>query len=349
MNQPVVRILHSFLIHKKLFIELFSRAQAGKLDLNVFPQLIAGEPDQVFRQIQDFYRLTHIQDEYFPALGIGARLQHQGNRLRYGHKIADDIRVGHRYRPSGRYLLLKQGNHAAVAAQHITEADGHELSVIVLVKGLYDHFADPLAGPHDIGGVHRFVRGNHDKFFRAVQSGGLRCFPGSEYVVLNRLIGTDLHERHMLMRCRMVDNIRPVRLKNGIDALRIADRSNEDGQLQLRKILQQLLLNIIGIIFINIHNYQMRRFMGCHLTAKLAADGTASAGYHNHFILHIAQNGIQIHADRLSSQKILHLHVTQLAHAHFTVDQLVHARQGTQLTACFLADVQDIPDFRTGR
>ena len=37
---------------------------------------VAGEPNQIFCQIQYFDRLTHIQHKNLPALCIGARLQH---------------------------------------------------------------------------------------------------------------------------------------------------------------------------------------------------------------------------------------------------------------------------------
>ena len=153
----------------------------------------------------------------------------------------------------------------------------------------------------------------------------------------------------MLVRRRVIHDIRMIFGKNGVHPLCVAHGGDQHHKLQVRMVLQQLLLDIISVIFINIHNDQPRRFMRGNLAAQLASDGAAAPRDHDHLVLHITQDGIQVHADGFPAQQILHLHVPQLAHAHLAVDQLVHARKGTQLTVGFLTDIQDIPDHRTGR
>ena len=257
--------------------------------------------------------------------------------------------MGDGHRSARRDLFLKQRDHAAVAPQHVSEAHCYKFRLIMLVEGLNDHLADPFAGSHDVGGIHRLVRGDHHEFSAAVH----RCcgsrLPGPEHVVFNGFVGACLHQRHMLVGGRMVYDIRTIFRKNGVHSLRIAHGSDQHHERQIGMSLQKLLLNIIGIIFINIHDNQPGRLMRGDLPTQLASDGTAAARDHHHLVLHIAQNGVQIHADRLSSQKVFHLHVPQLADAHFTVDQLVHAGQGTQLAVRLLTDIQDVTDHRSGR
>ena len=66
--------------------------------------------------------------------------------------------------------------------------------------------------------------------------------------------------------------------------------------------------------------------IGSHLAAQLASDGSTPSGYQYYFIFHIVNNSIQINADRLSSQKILNLHRTDLLNLCFTIYKLVHTR-----------------------
>ena len=60
----------------------------------------------------------------------------------------------------------------------------------------------------------------------------------------------------MLVGGRVVHNIRMIFRKNGVHSLRIAHGSDQHHERQIGMSLQKLLLNIIGIIFINIHDDQ---------------------------------------------------------------------------------------------
>ena len=42
------------------------------------------------------------------------------------------------------------------------------LTYAAVIAALYDHFTDPLGSAHDIGGIHRFIGGNENKFYRSV-------------------------------------------------------------------------------------------------------------------------------------------------------------------------------------
>ena len=122
-------------------------------------------------------------------------------------------------------LPLEQGDHGAVASQHVAEADRHELRLDVFehpagavlirvllpqmgeqlgdlpglalldlgVEALDDHLAQPLAGAHDVGGVHRLVRGDENEPLAAMDHGGIGGFIGADGVVFDGLAGAVLH------------------------------------------------------------------------------------------------------------------------------------------------------------
>ena len=108
---PVGGAAQPLLHHQFLLIEFFSRAQAGVLDLDVHVWHMSRQLDQVSGQVVDLDRISHVQHKYLAALGIGAGLKHQSHRLRDGHEIADDIRVGDSDRTAGLDLLLEQRDH----------------------------------------------------------------------------------------------------------------------------------------------------------------------------------------------------------------------------------------------
>ncbi len=234
MDLPVGGILHTLLGHKHLFVKLLAGTKARKLDLNILSYLISGELDQVFCQIQYLHRFSHIQDKDLAALCIGACLQYQGYCLRDSHEVADDIRICHGHRTAFRDLPFEQRDHAAVAAQHVAETHGHEIGLIVLVKGLDDHLADPLAGTHDIGGIYRLVRGDHDEPLRAVHGCGRSRLPCAEHVIFDSLAGAGLHQGHMLMGCCVINDIGTILGKNSIQPVGIAHRSDQHHQIQIR-------------------------------------------------------------------------------------------------------------------
>ena len=231
MDHFVGSILQSLFIHEHFLIKLFTGTQSCKFNLDVLIHLIAGQADQILRQIQDFHRFSHIQHKDFSAARVGSCLQHQRYRFRNGHKITDDIRMGYCHRASGQNLFPEQGNHRAVAAQHISKTHCHKLRVIMTIKGLDDHFADPLGGSHDVGGIYRLIRGDHNKGLHPAVGCGGGHLPGAEYVVFNGLIRALFHEGHMLMGCRMVDNVGFILVEDPVHTPGVAHRGNQHHQV----------------------------------------------------------------------------------------------------------------------
>ena len=56
------------------------------------------------------------------------------------------------------------------------------------------------------------------------------------------------------MGCRMVYDVRAVFVKNIVDTVGISYGGNEYSQVQLRVFADQLLLNLIGIVLVDIHD-----------------------------------------------------------------------------------------------
>ena len=139
---------------------------------------------------------------------------------------------------------------------------------------------------------------------------------------------------------RMVDNLRAVGLKYLLHAVGIANRSDQHHQIQPRIFPAQLLLNIIGIILIDVHDNQSLRMMSGDLPAKLTADRASASRNHNHGIAYIIYDLVYIRPDRLPAQQIFYLHFLQGRHRDLPIDQLVGSRYGPKLTSRLLADIQ---------
>ena len=112
------------LADQKFLVELLSGSQSRIFDLNVLTRDQSGKADHFLCQIRDLHRISHVQNEDFSFLRQRPALKDQVHRLGNGHKIPDDIRMGHCDRPALCDLFPEQRDHAPVASQHISEPDG---------------------------------------------------------------------------------------------------------------------------------------------------------------------------------------------------------------------------------
>ena len=156
----VLRLLNVPAGNQQLLVQLFAGPQPRLYNVNVPIRHIPGESDHIFRQIQNFYRLSHIQNKQLVLPGHGAGLQHQLCSFRNCHKITDNALVCYRDRSPRGDLPLKQRYYGAVGAQNISESNRHEISAAVSFHGLENHLAKPFAGAHYRGGIDRFVCGD---------------------------------------------------------------------------------------------------------------------------------------------------------------------------------------------
>ena len=61
----------------------------------------------------------------------------------------------------------------------------------------------------------------------------------TDYIVLDCLIRAVLHERHMLVSCCMVHNVRMIRLENIFDPLLVTHGCDQRLQIQIRIVSLQ--------------------------------------------------------------------------------------------------------------
>ncbi len=88
------------------------------------------------------------------------------------------------------------------------------------------------------------------------------------------------------MRGRVENDVRAIAGENLLHLLLIADGGNLHNHFQLAPVeALQLLLNIVGVILVNIQNNEALRAEFRHLAGKLAADAAASACDQHHLIM----------------------------------------------------------------
>src|SRR5690606_36993961 len=135
-------------------------------------------------------------------------------------KIADDIRVGNRYRAALFDLLAEQGNYRAGRTQHIAKTyHGKARGVLALCQTLQGKFSHPLGGSHNIGGPYGFVRRNKYEGFNTGFDGSFGAVPGAEYIVAYTFDDVVLDQRHMLVGRRVIHRVDTKGAHNGFEAV----------------------------------------------------------------------------------------------------------------------------------
>src|SRR5207253_3586941 len=79
-NQPInfwmASLVDIFALIAELLEEFLARTQARKLDLDLLIRHTSGQFDEFPRQIEDFDRLAHVEQENFAALALCSALKH---------------------------------------------------------------------------------------------------------------------------------------------------------------------------------------------------------------------------------------------------------------------------------
>ena len=153
----------------------------------------------------------------------------------------------------------------------------------------------------------------------------------------------------MLMCGRMEDHVRLVLLHHAADAVRVPTGADEGHEVQLRVLHDELLLDAVCVVLIDVEDDELLRLVACDLTAELRADRSATAGDEDGLPLDHAEDFFVVDLDRFTTEEVEDVDVAELADADFAVDELVDARDGLQLTAALLTDVEDFCALFGGR
>ncbi len=153
-------------------------------------------------------------------------------------------------------LAAEQRNHGAVRAQHVAEACGDKLGLAALTGMiLHDHLTTALGRAHDVGGIDRLIGGDHDKSLYPVFFSKIDHVERAEDIVLNRFGRRNLHQRNMFMRRRVEHDLRLILGKDAVHLRVITHGRDQSDQIQTVAVLDvQLLLDIIGVVFVDIHD-----------------------------------------------------------------------------------------------
>ena len=171
------------------------------------------------------------------------------------------------HRTSCLHLFFKQRNNASITSQHIPESYDHVFCSGIFAEGLYDHFTHTFRCTHDIGRVYCFIRRDQYKFLYPVLVRSSCCLISTKHIVFNGFIRTVFHKWHVFMGCRMKNNIRSIMLHDAFNSTCISNRTYQYFQLQIWILTNQLLLNVIGIVLIDIKNDKKLWIVGSDLTA----------------------------------------------------------------------------------
>ena len=374
VNQLVVGLFEAFFGHQLLFVELFARTQTGILDRNIHIRFESRLLDQVARQRIDLDRTAHIEHEDLAALCVGAGQHHEADRLRNRHKVADDVRMRDRDGTALCDLLFEQRDDGTVAAEHVAEAHRDEFrfdiaehaagAVLVrvltafvreqlrnlvrparldlCVEALHDHFAQTLAGAHDVGRVDRFVGRNQHKALAAVDHRRVCGFIGAEDVVLDRFARAVLHQRHVLVRRRVIDDLRVIGLEHLEHPAAVTYRTDQYHEVQIAVPVPELLLDVVCAVFVDVEENQLLRLVRGNLPAELAADRSAAAGNQDRLAVNERKDLAEIFADRIAAQKVFDRDVLHRADGDLSGDQLIHAGQLLELAVGLVADREDV-------
>ena len=224
----------------------------------------------------------------------------------------------HRHRPSLAYLLLEDGDHRAVGAEHVAEAGGDELGVSLhltfldcLVEALHVYLADALRAAHHVGWVDSLVGRYHHELPRAVshrQVGDDLC---SMDVVYHALVGIVLHHRHMLVCGRVEDIVGTVFVEYTFHHAHICDVRHNSFRSNLRPVVAHHEPDVMHRRLGLVDEYKVRRIVSRHLADDLGAYRARRTGDHHHLPLQQVGRSLHVHLDLLTGQQILHIHRMQ--------------------------------------
>ena len=124
-----------------------------------------------------------------------------------------------------------------------------------------------------------------------------------------------LHQRHVLVRGGVEYDIGTIAIKDLVEPRGVAHGANLHGQFEVVSVEHtQLLLDLVGIVLIDVENHKLARRAAGDLTAQLRADGAAAARDENGLI-GIEPSGTRVFkVDRLAEQDILDLELADLPH-----------------------------------
>ena len=278
--------------------------------------------DHFAGQVGNAHRCAHVEHIDLAAFAHGTGLQHQLRGFGDGHEVAGDVGMGECDRPALGNLLAKQGHHRARRPQHVAKPHhgetGANRRTVLMGQGLQHHFAQTLAGPHDIGGPHRLVGADQHKVGHPCFQRSLGAGPRAPHVVVQALGDVVLDQRYVLVGRGVVHGVWPPGLHDAIHAAGVCHRAQQGHAPHVGVGLLQFVVDLVERVFAAVEQQQGVRLQGCNLAHQLAADRAARPGDEHGAPLHqtpqqVETGGHGVAAHEFFDVKVLHIGQGQLA------------------------------------
>lgn len=334
----------AFFAGQEFFVEFFSGAESGVDDFYIPARGQAVKPYEVFGHVVDFYGLAHVEEEYFAPFGLTASLQYELNGFGDGHEEAGHFLVRDGDGAACGNLFFKERYDAAAAAEYVAESHGDEFGLAVLVDFLQHEFCRTLGRAHDASRVYGFVRGDQDKDFRLVFIGQFGYVFRTKYVVSDRLIRLDFHERHMFMRGGMKDDLRMKTFKDSRHAILIRDIRDDRVIGLIREFPPEFLMDFVDAVFAAAEEDDFFSPYAADLAGQFRADASAGAGDQYGFAGNVAGDLVKVQLDRVPAKKVFQADFPQFSHPGFPADHFINARHDADVCPRFAALPVDLTD-----
>ena len=257
-------------------------AEAGpltdELELDIALRLEAMKLDQIASELDDTHRLPHVEHEGIAGGGQHRRLQDQLHGLGNRHEVAHCLWIGNGQRASARKLPTKQGNHAATAAQDIPKTDRGVGKIVRDGDLMHKHFTDAFRSSHHTRRVHGLVTRDENETANARGHGRIQHIRRSRHVGHYSFFGKHLHERHMLVRCSVKDDVWANLSDQPKQLCTLADvhdhRSDFGSALHCGKAVESLKDTVLA----SPEQDDSSRVKSQGLTSEFPANGTARTG-----------------------------------------------------------------------
>ena len=202
-------------------------------------------------------------------------------------------------------LAFHQRDDASVAAEHVAEANSHALHARLFAVALDQHFGDALGCAHHVRRVDGLIRRELHEALHAVRAGGFKQIARAEHVVFDGLGRAELHQRHMLVRRRVENDLRVIQVKDLVEAMLVANRADQrDNRAILAIALAQIVHQLIRAVFVNLKDNQQLRLEPHDLAADFRTDGAAAARHHDDLAGKITRDGIGIQLHLLAGEEV---------------------------------------------
>lgn len=278
----------------------------------------------------DLHRLTHVEDKDLGARRHRGGLHHQPAGLRNRHEEARNVGVRHRNRTALGDLLAEARNYRTVRTQHVAETRRDELRLALHLAGLnglaerlHVDLGQTFRTAHDVGRVDGLVRRDHDHLLDVVFDTLVRHVTRAGDVGQYGFAGVLLHQRHVLVGCRVEDHLRTVGAEGEVQTRDHANVADYGDELQIGEAILQLEADVVHRRLGVVEQHEFLDSERRQLAAQLRTDGPRRARNQDRLAAEVDDDLVHRDLDLFTSQQVLDPDLADCLTLHLAVDHLV--------------------------